>query len=58
MSPGLVLDTNDCPETPDPVVQKHYLSILAKVQFVAHWVLFDISYAAAQLALFCASAGP
>jgi hypothetical protein len=33
MSPGLVLETNDCQclETPDPVVQKQYCSIVAKV---------------------------
>ncbi len=43
MSPGLVLDTNDCPETPDPVVQKQYRSIVATVQFAAHWIRFDIS---------------
>ncbi len=58
MSPGLVLYTNDCPETPDPVVQKQYRSIVAKIQFAAHWIRFDISYAAAQLARLCASAGP
>ncbi len=56
-SPGLVLETSDCSETPDPVVRKHYCSILAKVQFAAHWIQCDISYAAAQLARFCASAG-
>jgi hypothetical protein len=58
MSPGLVLDANDCPETPDPVVQKQDHSIVGKDQFAAHWIRFDISYAAAQLAQFCASAGP
>jgi hypothetical protein len=58
MSPGLVLDTNDFPETPDPVVQKQYRSIVAKIQFAAHWIRFDISNAAAQLARFCAYAGP
>jgi hypothetical protein len=55
MSPGLLLETNDCPETPDPVAQKQYRSKAAKVQFAAHWIRFDISYAAAQLARFCGS---
>ena len=58
MSPGLVLDNNDCPELPNPIKQKHYRSFVAKVQFAAYWVRFDISYAAAQLARFCVSAGP
>ncbi len=58
MSPGLVLDTKDCTETPDPVIQKQYRSIVAKVQFAVHRIQFDILYAAAQLARFCASAGP
>jgi hypothetical protein len=60
MSPGLVLETNDCPES-DPFLQEQYRSIVAKVYFAVHWIQFDISYgtyAAAQLALFCASAGP
>jgi len=48
MSPGLVLDTNDCPETPDPRLQKQYRSMVAKIQFVVHWIRFDISYAAAR----------
>ena len=58
MSQRLVLETNDCPGAPDPFLQKQYLSITAKVQFATHWIRFDISYAAAQLARFCASAGP
>jgi hypothetical protein len=58
MSPGLVLDHNDCPELPDPIKQKHYRSFVEKVQFAAYWVRFDISYQAAQLARFCVSAGP
>ena len=58
MSPGLVLDNSDCPELPDPVKQKQFRSMLAKVQFAAYWIRFDISYPAAQLARFCASAGP
>jgi hypothetical protein len=58
MAPGLVLDDSDCPELPDPIKQKHYRSFVAKVQFAAYWVRFDISYTAAQLARFCVSAGP
>ena len=55
-----MLQTNDCPETPDPPKEKQYRSMVAKIQFAAHssWIRFDISYAAAQLARFCASAGP
>jgi hypothetical protein len=44
--------------TLDPVVQKQYRSTVAKARFAAHWIRFDISYAAAQLARFCASAEP
>jgi hypothetical protein len=54
MSPGLVLETSNCPETPYPVLQKQYRSVVAKVQFTAHWIQFDISYAVAQLARFFA----
>ena len=32
--------------------------MVAKVQFLAYWSRFDCSYTAAQLARFCASAGP
>jgi len=46
MAPGLLLDNSDCPEMPDPVRQKQYLSMIAKVQFAAYWVRFDISFAA------------
>ena len=49
---------HDCSETPDPRLLKQYRSMVAKIQFAAHWIRFDISYAAAQLARFCASAGP
>ena len=59
MQPGLVLqvDKEDCPEAPDPVKQKFYRMMVAKIQFLAHWVRFDIAYPAAQLARFCATAG-
>jgi hypothetical protein len=60
MSPGIVLDNlkEDFPELPDPIKQKHYCSMVTKVQFAAYWTRFDISYPAARLARFCASAGP
>ncbi len=58
MSPGLLLDNSECPELPDPVKQKQYQSMIAKVQFAAYWIRFDISYTTSQLARFCASAGP
>ena len=57
MQPGVVLTKDDCPETPDPKEQKFYRSMSAKTQFVGHWIRFDVSYTAAQLARFCASAG-
>ena len=57
MQPGVVLTKDDCPETPNPKEQKFYRSMSAKTQFVGHWIRFDVSYTAAQLARFCASAG-
>ena len=35
MSPGLVLNNEDCPVVPDPSKQKYYRSFLTKLQFVA-----------------------
>ncbi len=58
MSPGLVLDNDDCPVTPDPRKQKHCRSFVAKLQFAASWIRFDLSYAASTLDRFCGSAGP
>jgi hypothetical protein len=58
MQPGLVLDKTDCPETPDPVRQKNFRMIVQKIQYLAYWCRFDCSFTAAQLARFCASAGP
>ena len=58
MVPGLVLEKEDCPPVPDPFKQTVFRSVVAKIQFAAHWVRFDISYPAAQLARFCVSAGP
>ena len=57
MQPKVKLTQDDSPETPDPKEQKFYRSTAAKVQFVAHWIRFDVSYPAAQSAWFCASAG-
>ncbi len=57
MQPGVVLTKDDAPETPDPKEQKIYRSFVAKIQFVAKWVRYDVSFAASQLACFCASAG-
>jgi hypothetical protein len=57
IQPGLVLDKDDYPILPDPRKQKFYRSFAAKPQFAAAWIRFDISFAVAQLARFCASAG-
>ncbi len=58
MQPGVVLEHDDCPETPDPREQKIYRSFSARLHFAGAWVRRDISYPASQLARFCASAGP
>jgi hypothetical protein len=58
MSPGLVLDNEDCPDLPDPRKQKYYRSFVAKLQFAASWIRFDIAFSVSSLARFCASAGP
>ena len=52
-----MLTKDNAPETPDPKEQKIYRSFVAKIQFVANWVRYDVSFAASQLARFCASAG-
>jgi hypothetical protein len=57
IQPGLILEKTDCPIVPDPRKQKFYRSFIAKLQFAATWIRFDISFAVAQLARFCASAG-
>lgn len=58
MQNGIVLTPDDCPVTPDKKRQSTYRSIVAKLQFASTWVRYDISFAVAQLARFCASAGP
>ena len=57
MNPGLVLHPEDCPAVPDPHRQKFYRSFVAKLQFAATWIRFDIAYPVSQLARFCAAAG-
>ncbi len=54
--PGLILTQEDCPILLDAERQKYYSSFVAKLQFAASWVRFEISFAMAQLARFCASA--
>ena len=58
MQPGNVLDPLDSPIVPDRKRQKIYRSMVARLQFAATWVRYDISFTVAQLARFCASAGP
>ena len=43
ISPGVILRPEDCPEVPDPLLQKYYRSFVAKLQFAASWIRFDIS---------------
>jgi hypothetical protein len=43
MSPGPVLDNENCSVTPDPLKQEYYKSFVAKLQFAASWIRFDIS---------------
>ena len=60
MQPGVMLELEDCPESPDPVRQNLFRSSTAKLQFAETWarVQCDIAFTASQLARFCASAGP
>ena len=57
ISQGVAFKAEDAPELPDPLRQKYYRSFVAKLQFAAKWILFDISFAVSQLARYCASAG-
>ena len=50
ISPGLVFKAEDIPESPDPRKQKQYRSFVAKLQFAATWIRFDISCVVSQLA--------
>jgi hypothetical protein len=47
---GLVLDKDGCAILPDSRKQMFYRSFVAKLQFAATWIRFDISFAVAQLA--------
>ena len=53
MQPGVMLDSHDCPEVPDPLEQKIFRSITAKLQFGSMWVQCDTSFTTSQLARFC-----
>ncbi len=55
-SPGVAFKAEDAPELPDPLKQKYYRSFVAKLQFAATWIRFDISFAVSQLARYCAPA--
>ena len=57
ISQGVVFKAEDIPDSPDPRKQKQYRSFVAKHQFAATWIRFDISFVVSQLARFCASAG-
>ena len=46
------LKPEDTPDLPDPSKKKFYGSFVAKLQFVATWVRFNISFAVPQLARF------
>jgi hypothetical protein len=48
ISPGGILRPEDCPELPDPSKQKYYLTFVAKLQFAASWIRFDISFVGCQ----------
>jgi hypothetical protein len=54
LQPGVALTKDDAPETSDSKEQKIYRSFVAEIQFVANWVRYDVSFAASQLARFCA----
>jgi hypothetical protein len=54
---GVILRQEDSPTLPDPSKQKFYRLFVAKLQFAASWIRFDISFAVSQVARFCASAG-
>ena len=48
ISPGVVFKAEDIPECPDPHRQKKYRSFVAKLQFAATWIRFDISFVKSQ----------
>ena len=54
MRRNIVLEKEDCPEVPG----QRFRSFVVKLQFAATCVRYDTSLGLAQLACFCASAGP
>jgi hypothetical protein len=55
MQPGVMLTKEDAPAIPDPERQSICRSFVAKLQFAATWVRYDIAYAVShesQLATF------
>ncbi len=56
-SPGVIFRPEDSSTLLDRSKQKFYMSFVAKLQFAASWIRFDISFAVSQLARFCVSAG-
>jgi hypothetical protein len=54
---GVAFKAQDVTELPNPLKQKYYCSFVAKLQFEATRIRFDISFTVSQLARFCASAG-
>jgi hypothetical protein len=44
ISPGVILRPEDCPEVPDPAKQRYNWSFVAKPQFAASWIRFDICF--------------
>jgi hypothetical protein len=57
ISLGVAFKAEDVSELPDPLKRNHFRSFVAKLQFVATWIRFDIWFAVSQLARICASAG-
>ncbi len=57
MQPGIMLELEDCPESPYSVKQKVNRSFVAKLQFTTPWVRCDIAFTVSQWARFCSSAG-
>ena len=49
ISPGVAFKPEDASELPYLLKQKYYRSFVAKLQFAATWILFDISFAVSQL---------
>jgi hypothetical protein len=53
IAPNVVLRPENTPDLPDPRKQKFYGSSLAKLQFTATRVRFNIDFTVSQLARFC-----